>query len=831
MRVRRLVLAVLGSALVTVGIGGVVTTPVFAAGDANQSSCSTVTEASPGFRTFLPDCRAYELASPPYKEGAVIFTTGPAALSDDGSELLVGAAGVFAGAENFWWDGNRNPSINAYALRRTSTGWETTVLTPPASKFPHSSLFTAADGELSKTLWGLAPTTELFHENIYIRNGAGEFAEVGPGFAPAVSGEEIKSSSELSFAGASRDLRHEVFGISAFTESLLAEAHGHFNLWPGDTTRLSAPSLYEYNYAGAPAAEPTLVGVKNNAKLASNTEAELISDCGTVLGAPSEAYNAVSQTGSITFFTAMHATETGECAEPVVDEVYARINGETTIDISQPSKADCEVCDTTVVDRRPARFAGASSDGGIALFTTTQALVPGQEGANLYAFSLGGSGGSSPTGRITLVSSGSANPDVQGVARISEDGTHVYFVAKGVLTGANQAGASPVEGADNLYVFEPDPQQAGSSHNVFVATLLTPEAEERLQAEEAEEGTKVGERAEKAALAAEELALSRGESFLEALRIGFEVANQTTRELIGTLGPTGTLAADRAVWSSEDTRPVQLTDDGRFLLFLSSEPLTAGDESTVPQLFEYDALAGDLTRVSAGIGGSGNVRTFSEAPQLPVQSYAVDDLVGASSHRAISDDGARVFFTSGARLLGPEASGSRNVYEYEDGELQLISDGTDSTRAENSPTVNLFGVDRTGSNAFFLTASALVSQAAQHQVGLYDARIDGGYPAPALPRPCEGEACRGASEAAPQLTSPGSAGAAPGENAASEAISKPTSIRKPLSRRQKLLRALKACTHKARRVRAQCRRQANRRFGPVHRDAVRHGNSSKGVTR
>ena len=63
--------------------------------------------------------------------------------------------------------------------------------------------------------------------------------------------------------------------------------------------------------------------------------------------------------------------------------------------------------------------------------------------------------------------------EVQGVVRVSEDGSHVYFVAKGVLTASNREGHAPQAGAENLYVYEPDPALAGGFHTVFVATLLT----------------------------------------------------------------------------------------------------------------------------------------------------------------------------------------------------------------------------------------------------------------------------------------------------------------------------------------------------------------------
>ena len=43
-----------------------------ATGDVNLTSCG-LAEGSPGFRSFLPDCRAYELVTPPYDAGAPAF--------------------------------------------------------------------------------------------------------------------------------------------------------------------------------------------------------------------------------------------------------------------------------------------------------------------------------------------------------------------------------------------------------------------------------------------------------------------------------------------------------------------------------------------------------------------------------------------------------------------------------------------------------------------------------------------------------------------------------------------------------------------------------------
>ena len=768
----------LRAAIIAVTVALTAPVTALAAGDANQAACPFETEASPGFRTYLPDCRAYELVTPPYKEGALLLEQ-PAAISSDGEHVIVGAQGAFAASGNEWFEGNRNADLAVYEMTRTAEGWRPTALTPPATRYPHGAIMAASTAdELQTTLWGLATTTVDFNEDVYLREPGGTFAKVGPGVAPEVSGLDLGGSEqELDLVGASADLTHSVFSIEARAEE------GHSNLWPGDTTEKEAWSLYEYVYAGTRAAEPTLVGVSNSGSLVKDEEAHLISRCGTQLGSGAEhegedheTYNAVSEDGETVFFTAHACSD--EPGEPEVDELYARVGGARTVKISEPSASDCTACNTTI-GLQNAVFQGASQNGDQVFFLTEQELLPGQKGMNLYEYDFNGP----EHAKVSLVSGGSTEPEVQGVVRVSENGERVYFVARGKLTGADTVAgrepedAKPEEGADNLYVYEPDPAHPGTYYTVFVARMLTtPESkllttpeeseESTLRTEESKEESKVGELAFDSAFGAEEEAIGHGASFEEAFQIFLQVEAREKNDLKGTLGPSGTLAEDERVWQVEDVRPAQATGDGGVLLFLSSADLTAGDESKVPQLFEYDAVTQTLSRVSIGQGGTysddGNVSTFHEAAHIPTQTFAGTDLPTAELFgSALSGDGSSVFFTSAARLAPQATSGDTNVYEYREGNVYLISDGHDASITAENPTVKLLGSDSSGQDAFFLSADRLVPQDGETQGVLYDAREKAASPRLRSPG-CSGETCRGATGATPQLQLPGSTSQAGG---------------------------------------------------------------------
>jgi hypothetical protein len=819
--VRRWLLTVLATLLTLLAILLITTASAFAAGDANTAACPSSTESSPGFRNYLPDCRAYELATPPYKEGAVLVTD-PGAISADGEHVIAGVAGSFAGEDNQWLQFNQNKDIAVYELSRGQSGWQATALTPPATRFPYSSIRAAGPSDqLATTLWGATTSTLLYTEDLYLREPDGSFVRVGPGAGPEVAGQELNGSgNQLQFVGGSNDLSRMVFAIDAEEQK-----GGHSVLWPGDRTVKIGGHDSLYEYVGTGNAAPTLVGVSdgktvvNGATLAAGAQ---ISRCSTELGAvgsEGSKYNAVSADGTTVFFTARSSMS--ECSvgpgEPPVDEIYARVGESTTVKISEPTKADCAACQTssTETELKKAFFEGASQDGTKVFFLTAQELLPGQKGMNLYEYDFNGP----EHGRIQLVSGGSSEPAVQGVVRVSQDGSHVYFVAKGVLTaGKNAEGKEPEAEADNLYVYEPDPGKAGTSHVVFVAKLLTKTEETKLEGEEETERHLVSERAEQAGYSAFYDALSRGESGEEAFHAYEAAFSRTEQALKGTLGPSGTLEEDRSVWKAEDNRPAQATPDGRFLLFPSSADLTADDTSSVPQLFEYDAQAEHLTRVSIGQGGTynndGNTRAFHDAPQIPVQQFNVTDRpTEAGFHLALSPDGSTVLFTSAAELAPGAVSAQPSVFEYREGGVYLISDGRDASVTGEGPSVQLYGLaagtEPQVRDAFFATADPLVPQNGETQVALYDARMDGGFPAPALAPGCLGETCRGATGPAPQLAGAGSATQAGGDNA----VPPPVPKAKSLTRAQRLAKALKACEKRPKRKRSACRKLARKLYG------------------
>jgi len=247
--------------------------------------------------------------------------------------------------------------------------------------------------------------------------------------------------------------------------------------------------------------------------------------------------------------------------------------------------------------------------------------------------------------------------------------------------------------------------------------------------------------------------------------------------------------------------------DGSTLAFMTTASL--GFASSGPEIYVYEASADTLACISCGSGGSTG----------PPQLYGIGvkaELFGTSNLapvHSVTSDGSRVFFDSPASLVPAATNGLYNVYEYENGGLQLLSDGSGPYESR------LAGASSNGNDVIIGTYDSLIPQDQGSNNGnLYDVRVDGGFPAPVTAVGCEGEACQGQTGVPPVLLSASSELYPAGEDLASPLVVKPVVKVKVLTRAQKRTKALKACRAKHNKhKRARCEAEARAKYGTGHK--------------
>ncbi len=366
------------------------------------------------------DSRVFELVSPQDKNGGDI---GGAALGGElasglGQSAFDGEAVTYASLASFG-DAPSAELSTQYLSLRSAAGWETRSIAPPAG--PAGSLedlFTASLSpygaftpdlsagviESKAVLAGGAPQD---FDKLYVRdNVSGEYRLVTPDAPATLSPDEY----DVTFAGASPDLRHIVFEANdALMPEAPAGARSVYEWTPDDGLRLVSvlPEPGGSAAAGAGAGD----------------------------GADSAFANVVSADGSRIFWT------------DAAKQLYVREGGVTTVKINASQRA-VSLGDGTAV------FRGAAFDGSKVVFTDATVLTDDPEDhGGLYAYDLE----SDALSILSPISSGS--PGVKGVVGVSEDAESVYFVASGVLA----AGASA--GGNNLYL-------AHGGEIEFVAALV-----------------------------------------------------------------------------------------------------------------------------------------------------------------------------------------------------------------------------------------------------------------------------------------------------------------------------------------------------------------------
>jgi hypothetical protein len=188
------------------------------------------------------------------------------------------------------------------------------------------------------------------------------------------------------------------------------------------------------------------------------------------------------------------------------------------------------------------------------------------------------------------------------------------------------------------------------------------------------------------------------------------------------------------------TGTARVSADGTKLAFLASAPLTNYDSNEQNELFRYDDDTGSLLCASCNPTGARAV-----GPTLIPGAVANGEEVRAYKPRVMDATGSRLFFDTDDSLAAKDTNQDRDVYEWRadgvancsrpEGCVGLISSG----RGANGAT--FVDASAEAADVFFLTDESLVASD-PGATDLYDARIGGGFPEPASPIPCFGDACQ-----------------------------------------------------------------------------------------
>lgn len=599
----------------------------------------------------LPECRAYEKVTPDGKEG---FAARLEEFNgDDGVRYSSGAGNIARSGQN-------RASNNAYGAIRSTAGWETIpnlngasgtlkdapsfVTTPGAVPFAYSA-------DLHSSLWRMSRLGGSPGLNYYLRSPDGTFTFVG---SPDGAAESQRFTSA--------DLSHLVLWTNA--------AGGPLDWGPG-----------VYEFVGSGNDQPRRVDVDN--------PASPITTCALALqGASASAFGrSISSDGRVVTFMVI-----GGCggANPPTNEIWARVNGTTSIDVSASQcsrtaadpgglcngpvgSGDCITVpgggfggDESGPGCRGVRFEGAAEDGSRVFISTNQQLLDADvdQSRDIYACDIP-SGNPAPSAEKAnhctalmqisgaQISGAQTGAAVEDVVATSDNGATVVFTAKGVLTDNEDAlREEAVAGDHNLYVWRTD-----AVHPDGQITFV-------------------------------------GRSYADKC-------------------PGGDMNNPVLV----DCPPsIQTTPDGRHLVLNTASQLLDTDTDTARDVYRYDVDTGQLTRVSTNVFGTAGNGDFDA--RLPVDS-------------AVSDDGKKIAFTTTEALSPADGNGEPDVYLWTPDRVSLISTGAVGAGGE-SP-----GVTASGQSIYFNSAGALTPADGDDIVDVYSARVGGGFSF-AQVAPCSG---------------------------------------------------------------------------------------------
>jgi hypothetical protein len=382
-------------------------------------------------------------------------------------------------------------------------------------------------------------------------------------------------------------------------------------------------------------------------------------------------------------------------------------------------------------------FQTAAADGSRVFFTDIQHLTADSGGQgtagselerDLYEWRADGIAGCATAegclADLTPETSGESAAFLGALIGTSEDGSSVYFVANGLLSGAQQnprgeaaspghcatlGGGSP-SGTCNLYL-------ARAGQTIFIATLSGADSPdwspvlEEMTARVSPDGRWLAFMSQRSLTGYDNRDLATGQPDQEVYLYHAQTEGEEAKLLCPSCDPTG-------------SRP-------------------RGVEFTA-----FSQIVGrDLLR--PGIRVAASVRGWTNG--YPTGSYHQPRYLA---------DGGRLFFNTVNALVPKDSNGTQDIYQYESpqgegappgdacatssptyspisgGCVDLVSSGT--SKEESA----FLDASESGRDVFFLTSAQLSRRDNDTAPDVYDARVAGGEPEPLEPPICEGDACQ-----------------------------------------------------------------------------------------
>jgi hypothetical protein len=753
----------------------------------------------------LVDGREWELVSPPDKKGALIEVTeqgGPVQAAADGSGISYVAKGTKFGEQS-----RGHVTVATVLSKRAGEGWRSTDLTLPGS-LPETGESAVGLAKYQTEVYLFSPqleravvepqpgtpplSPEASERTIYLRDDENDSflalvnaANVPGGTVIQPTGEGTQTEPNawhVRFLTATPDLKHVVFKTpvaltpeatdeehpTVSCEADPAEPHCYYpsqriqwNIYEWSDGELKLVNVLPGKAGVAHGRYPTAPGVRLAGKIN-------VSGSGHG-GAP----RAISADGRFIAWA---------WGQPYTTEERQIYRGLYLRDMVEES--------TTRVGGAAAVYQTMSSDGARIFYL---------EGGELYVYDhasgkttslTAGHGGSEPSGEVQ-----------ETVSNVSEDGSYVYFVARGVLASGG------TRGEDNLYVSHDTPDGWATS---WIATLAADDKPSWYATEDfavpflADVSSRVSPDGRFLAFMSERPLTGYDNVDATSGQRDEEVFLYDAREgtlVCGSCNPT-------------EARPSGVLDAHEAQLVIDREEVWTAKSSDPYNPRRDHWLAGSIP-------GWDNVSEDSPSYQP----------------RYLSDSG-RLFFDSADGLVPHDTNGVEDVYEFEPGGvggctsatasgtevyvrelagrpvggcIGLLSAGTSG--AESA----FYDASESGDDVFFATRSKLVGADFDNGYDVYDAHVCTSAvpcaPEAVSPPPCaSGDACKGPPTPQPALF--GSPASATFSGIGNVLVAPPSSAKQGHSANaRKLATALRACHRWRGKRRATCERQAHRRYG------------------